>query len=351
MEPSSHPRPALMHPAGAPEWLAQTQEDILEPELPIIDPHHHLWGAPRIPYLRDDILADAHSGHKVVATVFAECSEQYRGQGPDDFRPVGETEFVTALAEEVAALPAQSVALCAGITSYAELCLGTRVREVLEAHITAGRGRFRGIRQSSVWDASGEVRTTTRTPPARLLYDPRLRAGFAELAPLGLSFDAWLYHPQMSDLADLAKAFPDTTIILDHVGGLVGIGPYAGKRDEVFHVWSQGIHRLSQHENVYVKLGGLGMPLAGFGFHLRDKPPGSQELADAWRPYIETCIAAFGPARCMFESNFPVDQASCSYPVLWNAFKRLAQGCSASEKADLFSRTAAKVYRLSLPLG
>lgn len=349
METESHSPSASMHPVGTPQWLAGTREEILEPDLPIIDPHHHLWGPPRGHYLRDDLLADVCSGHNVVATVFAECSERYRTKGPSDFLPVGETEYVAELAETPIDGPGAGIAFCAGIMGYADLCTGARVRDILEAHIDAGRGRFRGIRQSSVWDPSGQVRTTSRTPPPRLLYEPSLREGFAELAPLGLSFDAWLYHHQLSDLADLAKAFPDTTIVLDHVGGVVGIGPYVGRRDEVFHEWSQGIHRLAQYENVVVKLGGLGMPLCGFGFHQRPRAPSSQELADAWRPYLITCIEQFGPARAMFESNFPVDKASCSYPVLWNAFKRIAQDFSASEKADLFHRTAARVYRLELP--
>lgn len=340
--------PAAMHPVGSAEWLGTTREAILEPALAIVDPHHHLWGPPRARYLIEEIHADANAGHNVVATVYADCSEGYRESGPEAMRPVGETEFARAIAERSATGEFGSTRVCAGIVSYADLRAGAAVQDVLQAHIEAGRGLFRGIRQSTSWDADSSVRTTARTPPARLLYDATLREGFATLAPLGLTFDAWVYHPQLGDVADLADAFPDQSIILDHVGGPIGIGGYAGKREEVFANWSRGISELARRPNVTVKLGGLAMRLGGFDFHERPAAPGSQVLADAWKPYIDHCIEAFGPERAMFESNFPVDQLSCSYAVLWNAFKRLASGYSADEKAALFSRTAARVYGLAI---
>ncbi|CAO3422407.1 amidohydrolase family protein [Azospirillum doebereinerae] len=336
---------AVILPSADPGWLALRQEAILEPDLPIIDPHHHLWDAPRSPrYLAEELQRDAQAGHNVIATIFTDCSEGYRTDGPENLRPVGETEFVTAIADQVAAGVFQPAGLCAGIISYADLREGAGVRDVLEAHIAAGKGRFKGIRQSTSWDPNPEVRTTIRTPPEGLLRDPTLREGFACLAPLGLTFDSWVYHHQLGDVADLAAAFPDTAIILDHVGGPVGIGPYAGRRDEVFAQWKAGILEVARRPNVSVKLGGLAMRLGGFGFHERPVPPSSEDLAAAWRPYIETCIEAFGADRAMFESNFPVDQLSCSYAVLWNGFKRLAAGASDGEKAALFSRTAARVY-------
>ncbi len=340
--------PAVMHPVGSEEWLKKTQEEILEPELPIVDPHHHLWGAPRPQYLFDEVSADANSGHKVVATVYVDCTEQYRSDGPERLRPVGETEFALSIARQSANAAPGATKLCEGIVSYADLTAGAPVREVLEAHIAAGNGLFKGVRLSTSWDADSALRTTARTPPARLLYDPTLREGFAQLAPLNLTFDSWVYHHQLADVADLAKSFPDTTIILDHAGGPLGIGPYAGQRDEVFAIWSAGIKELARHPNVHVKLGGLAMRVSGFGFHEMQAPPTSEDMAQAWRPYVETCIAEFGAERAMFESNFPVDKISSSYAVLWNAFKRLAAGCSDDEKADLFSRTAARVYSLDL---
>lgn len=348
MATSLSPETGIKQPDAKPARLIRTPEEILEPDLPIVDPHHYLWDAPRTPYLLESLLADTGSGHNVVASVFVECAEHYYPDGPQPTRPVGETAFVAALTGDAAAASTGTRA-CSGIIGYADLRLGAAVREVLEAHMAAGDGRFRGIRQPCNRDPANAVGFDSRTPPARLLYDMRLREGFAELAPLGLSFDAWLFHPQLADLVDLAKTFPDTTIVLNHAGGILGTGPYADKRDEIFHEWSQSIRLLAQHENVYIKLGGLGMPLAGFGFHELGEPPGSQELAQAWRPYIHTCIEEFGFSRAMFESNFPLDRACCSYATLWNTFKRLAQDCSALEKADLFSGTAARAYRLSLP--
>jgi predicted TIM-barrel fold metal-dependent hydrolase len=218
---------------------------------------------------------------------------------------------------------------------------------VLEAEIAAGDGRFRGIRHSVVWDASETFSRGRTNSPKGQMADATWRAGFARLAGLNLTFEAWLYHPQLSELADLARAFPQTTIILNHVGGPLGIGPYAEKKQETFAVWKAGIGELGKCHNVVVKLGGLGMLFGMFDFHTRETPPSSEELARAYQPYIETCIAAFGPDRGMFESNFPPDGVSSSYPVLWNAFKRLAAGYSPEDKAKLFSGTAKRVYRLA----
>jgi predicted TIM-barrel fold metal-dependent hydrolase len=219
---------------------------------------------------------------------------------------------------------------------------------VLEAEIAAGNGRFRGIRHSSAWDAEPEVAGMYATRPKGLLLDPTFRKGFACLAPLGLSFDAWLLHPQIGELADLARAFPDTRIVLDHCGGPVGVGRFAGRREETFAIWKAAIQDIARCRNVVVKLGGLAMCLLGFDFHLRPKPPSSEDAARAWRPYVETCIEAFGPDRCMFESNFPPDKGQCSYQVIFNAFKRIATQYSEGEKTALFSRTATDFYRLAL---
>jgi L-fuconolactonase len=241
--------------------------------------------------------------------------------------------------------------LCAGIVSYADLRLGARVQPVLEAHIAAGNGRFRGIRHIAAWDADPTVLNPGNPAPRGLLADPSFREGFARLAPLGLSFDAWLYHPQLDGLTALARAFPETTIVLNHVGGPLAIGAYEGRRGEVFAAWSASIRRLAECPNVFVKLGGMGMRINGFGFEAQPAPPSSEALADAWRPYVETCLEAFGAARGMFESNFPVDKGSYSYAAYWNACKRLSRGASAAEKVDLFSGTAARAYRIELPAG
>lgn len=329
------------------DWLKKRQEPVLEPDLPIVDPHHHLLDKPHKRYLLDEFLEDAESGHRLVASLFVECREFYRPYGPEDRRSLGETEFVNGVAAMSASGKYGPVRACAGIIGNVDLRFGDSAGTALEAHIAASGGRFRGIRNVSAWHQSG-IKATTASPPPGLLLDPEFRRGFAWLGKLGLTFDAWLLHTQLGDLIDLAQAFPDTTIICDHIGGPIGIGPYVGKRDEVFADWRASIQRLSECPNVNIKLGGMGMHTLGFDFHAREFPASSEDLAAAWRPYVETCIEAFGPKRAMFESNFPVDKATCSWIVLWNAFKRLAAGASADEKRDLFMGTACRVYSLDL---
>ena len=329
------------------DWLGQVQEEILEPALPICDPHHHLWDHPGSRYLLDELLADTGSGHNVVSTVFVECASMYRADGDAALRCVGETEFVQGIAAMSASGGYGALRAASGIVSLADLSLGSAVRPVLEAHIDASRNRFRGIRHAAGWHASDAIRNSHTNPPPGLLLDKQFRAGFAELAPLGLSFDAWLYHAQIPDLTDLARAFPGTTIILDHFGGPLGIGPYEGQADAVFADWRAAIDDLAGCPNVVVKLGGINMAVNGFGWHKRPLPPTSVELLAATRRYYDHTIARFGVQRCMFESNFPVDKVSCSYAVLWNSFKRLAANFSATEKAALFHDTAARVYRIA----
>jgi predicted TIM-barrel fold metal-dependent hydrolase len=324
-------------------WLSQHDEDVIEPGQPIIDPHHHLWDRDNC-YLFADLLDDTESGHNIRATVYIQCRSMYRAGGRPELQPIGETEFVNGVAAMSASGHYGDIRACAGIVSHADLRLGIRVREVLEAHAAAS-SRFRGIRFSTPWDE--HVQLTLQRPDKGIMRDAKWREGFAELAPLRLTFDALLFHTQLDELTDLARAFSQTTIVLNHVGCPIGLGPYAGKRDEVFQNWRAAITELARCDNVVVKLGGLGMHISGFEFDKRPKPPSSAELADAWRPYVETCIAAFGPSRAMFESNFPVDKISCSYKVIWNAFKRLAAAHSPDEKSQLFFGTAARVYRLA----
>jgi len=329
------------------DWLDRRREEIIEPELPIVDPHHHLVDRPETGrYLLPDLLADIGSGHNVTATVYLEWLSMYRAQGPVERRPIGEIEFANGVAAMAASGTYGTTKVCAGIVGYADLARGASVETVLEAMIAAGGGRFRGIRFITASHSDQAAWGSPIIRPAGLLMDPRVREGFARLAPLGLSFDAWMYHTQLGDLVDLARVFPETPIVLDHVGGAIGLGPYAGKRDEVFAEWNGKIRELAACPNVHIKLGGLGMRMFGFTHHMGELPPSSEELAAAWRPYIETCIAAFGPERAMFESNFPVDKGSCGYAALWNAFKRIAAGYSAAEKTALFAGTASKFYRL-----
>lgn len=328
------------------DWLAQVQEEILEPALPICDPHHHLWDRAGKRYLLDELLLDTGSGHNVRSTVHVECMSMYRSDGAEAMRCVGETEFVQGIAAMSASGQYGATRVASGIVGMADLSLGSAVRAVLEAHIDASRNRFRGIRHASGWHASAQIRNSHTHPPQGLLGEPRFREGFAQLEPLGLSFDAWLYHPQIAELSDLARAFPGTTIVLDHFGGPLGIGPYAGQADAVFAAWRDAIDELAACPNVVVKLGGINMPINGFGWHARALPPTSAQLAAAMQRYTLHAIDKFGVERCMFESNFPVDKVSCSYAVLWNSFKRISAGFSGAEKAALFHDTATRVYRL-----
>ena len=331
-----------------------THEAVIDPERRICDPHHHLWQRAGQRYLLDELLADTGSAdaqgarHNVCSTVYVECASMYRASGPEALRPVGETEFAQGIAAMSASGDFGPTRVAAGIVSFADLCLGGAVREVLEAHGDAARSRFRGIRHAAGWHASDAIRNSHSQPGEGLLLDPRFREGFALLAPLGLSFDAWLFHPQLSELTQLARAFPDTPIVLDHFGGPLGIGPYAGQADAVFADWRRDIDVLATCPNVHVKLGGLAMPINGFGWHKRARPPSSRELAEASARYVMHTLERFGVQRCMFESNFPVDKVSCSYLVLWNSFKRLTAAFSDSDKDALFHDNAVRFYRLAL---
>lgn len=341
--PSPHAAIALPRP----EWLALHSEPILEPKLPIVDPHHHLWVMPGAHYLQPELGADLRSGHKLQATVFVDCHSHYRSDGPEALRPVGETQF----AVEQARLAAQrdpAVQVCAAIVGWADLTLASAQFDyVLQAHVAAGAGRFRGIRARPTWHADPSVHPVGTNRP-EVLRDAQVQQGVRQLGSMGLSLDLWLYHTQLGDVAALAAACPDTLLVLDHCGGPLGVGPYAGRRSEVFTQWQQEITALAQFPNLRIKLGGLAMQRMGFGFEQAACPPDSAALAKAWAPYFETCIAAFGTQRCMFESNFPVDKIGCSYAVLWNAFKRISTGYSSAERSDLFSRTAAATYGIAL---
>jgi predicted TIM-barrel fold metal-dependent hydrolase len=329
-------------------WSRLRQEPALEADLQIVDPHHHVWEDERGRYLLHDLVEDVSTGHNIVATVFIEAGAMYRADGPEAMKPVGEIEFVNGVAAMSASGRYGKARLCAGIVGYADLMLGDGARPVLEALIAAGNGRLRGVRYGVIWDTGNAARMGRRQVPRYQLLDPVFRKGFAHLQPLGLSFEAWLFHPQLDDLKDLLHAFPQTTVILNHVGGLLGIPPHDGNRNDVFKIWHTHIRELAKCPNLNVKLGGLGMMYCGWDFHLRDVPPSSEELAAAWRPYIEACIEAFGPSRCMMESNFPVDKQSCGYGVLWNALKRITHGASAADKTALYRDTAARVYRLAV---
>jgi len=327
-------------------WLNQVEETPLEPERPIVDAHHHLWDHQGDRYLLDEIMRDISSGHNIVKTVFVDCMAMYRADGPEAFRPVGEVEFINGVAAQSASGQYGNTRVAAGIVGFADLFLGGAVSDVLRAQIAAAPGRFRGIRHAAGWDADKRIRNSHTNPSQGLLLDKTFRTGFACLAPLNLTFDAWMFHPQTPELTNLARAFPETTIILNHFGGPLGIGPYEGKKDEIFSQWKHDIAEVATCPNVVAKLGGINMGINGFDWSKHKLPPTSDQLVDSTRDYYLHTIDVFGPERCMFESNFPVDKYSCSYGVLWNAFKKIAGDFSVEEKAALFHDTATRVYRL-----
>jgi predicted TIM-barrel fold metal-dependent hydrolase len=318
-------------------------ESPLEPELPICDGHHHLWQRPPRGYMLDDLLQDLRAGHNIVSTVAVECRYGYRNDGADELKPVGEVEFLESIADRVATDPTITPRIAAAIVGHANLRLGDAVAPVLEAHMAASPCRFRGIRHSATWDASDALRSEAAQG---LLGDSTFRRGFPWLAKLGLSFDAWVYHPQLIEVAEVARAFPSVPIILNHIGAPLGVGPYAGKRADVYQFWRSAIDHLAQCPNVVVKLGGCGSLRSGYDWHERTVKPSSLELAAILQPYFEHCIEEFGVDRCLFESNFPVEKLANTYVNLWNAFKRLTERYTPGERAALFHDTAARVYRI-----
>lgn len=341
------------------------EEAILEPDLPIIDPHHHLWDLrPMLPmfpaphhhfiaalvdnahYTFDQLHAHLASGHNIVGTVFMECGAFYNAAYGEALKPLGEVEYVNGVAAQSASGLYGTSRYCAGIIGHADLTLGSAAGEVLDALVAAAPRRFKGIRHAAAWDADPDVLGPPFHSPEGRYRDARFREGFADLGKRGLTFDAWILEPQIPDVIDLARAFPDQPICLDHCGTPLGVACYKGKLHERFDIWRHNIRELAQCENVVVKLGGLAMAFCG----LPEEGPAaghtSEHLAALWRPYIETCIEAFGPERAMFESNYPVDFWGADYAVLWNAFKRLTRSASADEKAALYAGTAARFYGL-----
>jgi predicted TIM-barrel fold metal-dependent hydrolase len=336
-------------PYGGNDWLALTREPILEPEIAICDPHHHFWDfrTARIPYQRyllHELVADVDCGHTVRSTVFVEARSMYRPAGPVELRPVGEIEFVQGLAAASASGSYGPCRAAAAIVGHADLKLADRVEPVLEALQAASPNRFRGIRHTVTWDPHPEVENREKEG---VLASAEYRAGARVLARMGLSLDTGVCFPQLPELAEFARTVPDLTIILNHLGGLQRVGPFGNRDDEVLPAWRNGIASVAKCPNVRLKLGGIGMPRLGFNWHTRETPIGSEELAQSLAPLMSYCIEQFGPDRCMFESNFPVDKVSFSHHVLFNVFKRISRAYSASERAALFHDTAVGAYRIS----
>lgn len=342
MLPTQHRR---IRRAPSEAWLSSYSEPALYPELPIIDAHHHLWDLEGWRYLLPEYLQDIScSGHAIEASVYVTSTSMWRVNGVEHMRPVGETEFATGIAAMSASGIYGAPRICAAIIGHADLKLGKAVNDVLDAHQAAGGQRFRGIRHTIAHDAEAALVRPGNPAEAGLLENSRFKDGFAELGKRRMLFEAWLYHPQINAFADFAALYPDTRIVVNHFGGPLGCGKY--ERQEVLQSWSSSIRRLAKCENVSLKLGGLGMPINGFGLQSLETPASSVQLADLWRPYIDVAISAFGVDRCLFESNFPVDKVSYSYGTFWNACKRLTEGYSASEREALFYTTASRIYGL-----
>lgn len=329
------------------DWLAKAEpEEIIEPDLPIVDAHHHFWENKRHRYLLHEFLADTNTGHNIEATVFIECESMFRADGPEALRAVGEVEFVAGIAAMCESGGYGPIRAGAGIVGLTDLRRGAAVEPVLEAMQTAGGGRFRGIRHGAGWDDDPTIGNNHAASGFGLYLQDDFRAGLACLAARDLALDALAFHPQLADVTALARACPEARLILNHTGMPLGYGVYAGKADEVRARWLASMTELATCPNVVVKLGGMMMRLAAFDYHTAERPVSSAELADMWRPYIEPTIELFGAERCLFESNFPVDKMGIGYAALWNCFKRLAAGASADEKAALFAGTARRAYRL-----
>ena len=334
------------------DWLSQVSEETLDREINIIDPHHHLWPGPSRTdgvsaenrYLLEDFWQATESGHKVTKTVFVECGQGYFESGSEAMQPVGETKFVQEVSEQAKAN--KSKAQIEGIVGHVDMMLGSSAKEILEAHIEMGKGKFKGIRHGASWDESKEIRNSHSTPIRHIYLNNEFQKGIEQLDALNLTMDAWNYHTQIKELLELSKIFPNLKIVQNHLGGPLGIGPYANKHEEIFPEWRDSISELSEQRNVYMKLGGLAMPINGWGWHKREKPASSQELFDSHGKYYLHAIKSFGPERCMFESNFPVDKRSISYHVLWNGFKKLTQDFNQKDKDNLFCNTAAEFYSL-----
>ncbi|WP_293802444.1 amidohydrolase [uncultured Bosea sp.] len=342
---------APTHVPVRPDWLALRDEAALDPGMPIVDAHHHLWDRPQGQrYLFDELLSDMAGGHDIRATIFVQSRSMYRPDLPEAFKPVGEVEFANGVAAQAASGLYGRHQACAGIVAHADLRLADRLEPVLGALSRAGGGRLRGIRNQTAWHSDPAIASNPVPPEQGVMRDPAFAAGVRQLAHHGLALDVWAYHTQLDEVAALADACPETMIVLDHCGGPLGAGSYRGRRSEVFAQWSAGMAALARRPNLRVKLGGLAMRVGGFDFHQAPLPPSSEQLAEAWSPYILLCIELFGPQRCMFESNFPVDKGMVGYGVLWNGFKRIVATFSSHERAWLFHRTAMEAYRLDLSI-
>ena len=325
------------------EWLNQHTEEIIDAERPIIDPHHHLWPG-ESQYLLEDLWDDTSSGHNIKHTVFIECTQEFLTSGPEHLKPVGETIFVKKIADEAKKEPSKSQ--ISGIVSHADMTLGEGINEVLDLHFQYGESLFKGIRHAGGWDPHENMRNSHHSPSKDMYLSDVFNQSLKILGEKDLVFEAWQYHHQINQVAEIADRNENLTIILNHFSGPIGIGPYEGKEDDIFKVWQKDIKELSKRPNVLAKLGGLAMPVNGFKFHEQETPATSDQMVERQKRYYLECIESFEPSRCMFESNFPVDKQSISYHVLWNFFKKISENFSEDEKNSMFYGCAKKAYSI-----
>lgn len=326
------------------DWLAQRVEEAIDPHREIVDPHHHFYDGGFLTYLAADHLDNVTGSHNITKTVFVETAACYDMALPEHMQPVGETAFAASQADAIDAVGGPPLA---GIVAFADLMLGDAIEEVLDAHDAASSGRLRGTRHATGIDPSPEVPQGHNNPVRQMMGTNHFRAGLRTLVERDLVFDAWLYHPQLLEVAELAAAMPELTVVVDHLGAPLGVGPYRDIRDQVWADWRSSMQAVAAQPNAVVKVGGIGMDfMYGMGWAGLPVPPGSEEVAAHWSDAVRFCIDTFGPDRCMFESNYPVDRETLTYPVLWNAFQIMADGYSDAEQDDLFSGTATRVYRM-----
>ena len=332
------------------EWLDQHIEDAILPDLPIIDPHHHLWDAGFGRYYVEELLKDIKSsGHNVESTVYIMSSSNtkiYAKDGPEEFRPLSEIKFATDEAKRADLIPNNHVKVNASIVGSVDLTFGKKLKPVLEKAINISEGRLKGIRMLLASHQDPRINSGAVRSDLGLMLHPNFIDGAKCIQNADLSLDFWIYHTQLYEMEQIARALPDLTIILNHVGGPIHLGEYEGKQALTHREWRSAMMRLAKIPNINVKLGGLGMAVNGAKFHENNNPPNSTQLSNIWKPWIYETLDMFGFDRCMFESNFPVDKGSCSYGVLWNAFKILAKDMSEDEKNKLFKQNASRIYKI-----
>jgi len=330
--------------------LEGRDEKILDPDIPIVDSHHHLFDLPNNRYLIDEYLDDVDAGHNIIASIYCETQSFKRKDGPEWMRPLGEVEFANGVGAMTASGHYGDCQVCAGIIGHANMTFGSKIGELLDASLSIAPNRFRGVRHVTLDypDDRPFKYIMTYKPPSGILETEGFPLALAELDKRGLTFDVAVFDPGLPRITELVDQFPNLTFVLNHLGIAIGVDMNADEKAEVFKRWSADLKMLAERPNVVCKIGGLGMPNWGFGFENRMDEVTYLELAKAWQPFVETGIEAFGPNRCMLESNFPPDGRSAGFVPVWNAYKYILRGYSVSEKTSLFSQTASRIYRLNL---